>query len=244
MKTLIIVPAGDDSLHTTWSLEPYYNSIVNLFVVYYGTPRTEQKYKSTYYLEKQGAKWTIIKAAILYLGPIIYSYDYIWIPDDDLAFLGSNRPAKLSYIVEKYNLLCSQPALTGYITHSRLSQIPSSKDDVIYSYFVEIMCPLFEINFFKEVVYNLIVQNDSQSGWGYDFVWSYIIDTQYSPDRIGIINSCPVVHTRKPHKVNEGFYKKFNIDPFKELNLCKRKYKIPRGLKVHNIEEFVSKRKS
>jgi len=78
---LIIIPAGDKSLHTTW----FHSNIYDLYTIYYGEdPKVEKEYqeKSEFFMKKKGPKWQLFRAVLNNFD--WKKYKYIWIPDDDL----------------------------------------------------------------------------------------------------------------------------------------------------------------
>ena len=75
------------------------------------------------------------------LGSRLNDYDYIWLPDDDLAARTADIN-RLFSIARDYGLSLAQPAIaSGEISHQIVRQQPGLL--LRYTGFVEVMCPLF-----------------------------------------------------------------------------------------------------
>jgi hypothetical protein len=106
-KFLIIVPAGDNSLHKYW----YDSRIYDLYVIYFGDNkkiRDDYKKKADFFRSDKGPKWQLIRRTIKMFN--INKYHYVWLPDDDLEITKKNVEEFL-LISQKYNLKISQPSL-------------------------------------------------------------------------------------------------------------------------------------
>ena len=104
---LVIVPAGDKSLHTKWEG----SEIFDLYVIYFGSnPEIEKKYKnnSDYLISKRGPKWQLVRYVLNNFD--WQKYKYIWLPDDDLDISRKDIEEFLK-VSDKLNLSLSQPSL-------------------------------------------------------------------------------------------------------------------------------------
>ena len=82
-RFLVVVRAGDTSLHPTW-VDPGRPRSFDLVVSYYG--RDPQKYRDGPFprIDDPGQKF-IGAQRLLQREPFWRDYDYVWLPDDDLA---------------------------------------------------------------------------------------------------------------------------------------------------------------
>jgi hypothetical protein len=106
-RFLIIIPAGDNSLHKYW----YNSDIYDLYVIYFGDNKeTEREYKkkADFFRKDKGPKWQLIRRTIQTFN--INKYNYIWLPDDDLE-INKNNLEEFLLISEKYQFKLSQPSL-------------------------------------------------------------------------------------------------------------------------------------
>ena len=108
-KFIIIVPAGNNSLHESW----YNSNIYDLCIIYFGDDKEiEEKYKnkSDYFIKKKGPKWQLVRYAVKKIVINKKKYEYIWLPDDDLSIKKKNVE-DLFIISKKLKLKISQPSL-------------------------------------------------------------------------------------------------------------------------------------
>ncbi len=121
-------------------------------------------------------------------------YDFVIICDDDIA-LPDNFLESYLQLVARYDFALAQPARTheSYIDFHFVRQLSGLK--ARRTRYVEIG-PLFSV---RHDIYSLIFPFDESNymGWGYDFVWPYLIEKMGL--RMGIIDATPVDHSmRKP----------------------------------------------
>ncbi len=121
-------------------------------------------------------------------------YDFIIVSDDDISLPPDFLHTYLDLVL-KYDFALAQPARThnSYIDHPFVEQLDGLK--ARRTRFVEIG-PLISI---RRDVYSILLPFDESShmGWGYDFVWPYLIEKMGL--RMGIVDATPVDHSmRKP----------------------------------------------
>lgn len=123
-------------------------------------------------------------------------YDFIIISDDDISLPPRFLDTYLELVQEHDFALC-QPARTAdsFIDHHFVTQLGGIK--ARRTRFVEIG-PLVSLR--RDVVPILLPFDESaHMGWGYDFVWPYLVEK--AGLRIGIVDATPVEHSmRKPVK--------------------------------------------
>ena len=226
-KNIIIICAGDDSYHHKKKWFAKSRKYI-LCVNYFGSKNNMKKnYRDEcdIYIESQGPKWVIIRN-ILMKTKFWKKFDFIAFPDDDLD-ITVTKWNKLFQYGHKFNLNLYQPALVDngpeYIVHTHLTQ--HTECDFRYSDFVEIMIPIFSKNALKKS-FKILTDSMIKSGWGVDYIISRNILRNKS---IAVIDSIPITHTKKLGHTNSSkkssFYKKYNIDPEKELKYFLNKYK-------------------
>ena len=222
---LIIICAGDNSLHDYYE---WYNENRNyvLCVIYYGNDANKkQKYKVNcdIFIHAVGLKWHLIQH-VLKTGEWWKSFKYIAFPDDDLAFDNKHVAASIQlnnlFLFGKTNdFSLWQPALNGEnVAHKML--IANKDCDYRYVNFVESMIPFFK----KEALdkcYESIQDEDIQIGWGMDYIWATKLLTNEEPKKLAIVDKIIIVHTKPVGKeYPEG------VDPHKEKSTMIEKYKV------------------
>ena len=134
------------------------------------------------------------------------NYHFLLISDDDII-LPSNFLDQFLEIQMECDFAIAQPARShnSYVDHVFVEQLDGLK--ARRTRFVEIG-PLVS---FRHDIFSLIFPFDERSpmGWGYDFVWPYLLEKKGL--RMGIIDATPVDHSmRKP--VANYIYKKAKRD--------------------------------
>ena len=224
LRALVIVPAGDASLHPAWlQRKTHGEDSVRIAVVYYGdndAKAGEFRASADYFLQAKGAKWTLVRRALEELVPRWRTeFTHVWIPDDDLRFQDGDQAAALHRflrIAHDERVKLCQPALVdnGNITpaYRHLLRV-QPQNRLRWVNFVEIMAPCFATHALSRVFGSL---ERAQSGWGLDSVWP----TLFNFRDIAVVDAVPVVHTRPPSAFRSGdgasFYSKLGIDPGRE----------------------------
>ncbi|MCA6438296.1 MAG: hypothetical protein IM598_06745 [Chitinophagaceae bacterium] len=213
MKYLIISAVGDDSLHSEWIAG---NPEFDLCLIYYGnneTIATSYSKQSTFFHHAQGMKYRLIHEWVKNNFDLVQTYTYIWLPDNDVS-IATDHINKLFKTAEEYNLMLSQPAMTGYISH-RVTQ-PQPGSFLRYTNFVEVLAPLMHINTLLKLTDTFLI---NYSGWGYDYLWPLILG--YPENKIAIIDAIIMCHT-KPIGTD---YSRFPKHPKKEMKEIIKQHK-------------------
>ena len=188
-RNLVIVRAGDHSLHPRW-LDDDGNRSWDLLVSYFGDD-TEKYYRNDIIrIDGKGPKWPALKELIESQSDLIRRYDYVWLPDDDIDCRGQEID-RLFDLCRRHNLLLAQPALTSNSYFSWGVTIRNPFTRMRFTNFVEIMVPCFARDFLMRCVPNMA---ENFSGWGLDFLWSLLAAREIG--RVAIIDSVAVTHTR------------------------------------------------
>jgi Protein of unknown function (DUF707) len=188
-RNLVILRAGDASLHRGWIAEP--NRDFDLFISYYGQQPDMHKGDADYYEMRRGPKWSCIGDLLVDHGELINRYDAFWFPDDDLAAT-TETLNRMFGLFHGFGLALAQPALTtdSYYSWDTLLQKP--RYVLRHVAFVEVMAPLFERSALRACMQTF---SESRSGWGLDWVWPQLAG-KGRKDAIAILDATPVKHTR------------------------------------------------
>lgn len=196
-KNLVIVRAGEKSLHPQWLTDSERNW--DIVVSYYGENPERYINQCDYWHHFKGSKWEGLSAFVSENRDMINVYDYLWLPDDDL-FTTTGNINHFFTLCKNFDFCIAQPALTlnSYyswdITRQKSGTICRMTD------FVEIMAPCFKVD-------NLSLFADTfklnSSGWGLEWLWRNIAE-QAEKLNFGIVDSTPVFHTRKVGSIDHG----------------------------------------
>jgi hypothetical protein len=168
-KNLVILRAGDNSLHPGWLAGG--SRDFDLFISYYGSTENKHCEAADLYEMRKGPKWSCIGELLQEHPELLDQYDAFWFPDDDLEASTITLNRMFSFF-HAFELALAQPALTrdSYYSWDTLLQ----RDDYILRFvkFVEVMAPIFNRSSLKACVKSF---GESRSGWGLDWLglnWS------------------------------------------------------------------------
>jgi hypothetical protein len=213
-KNIIIIPCGDNSLHTEWISN---NSNFDIGIIYYGSDEdkfNEYSSKANFSLKLKGEKWFLINEFLDTYKNKLNKYEYFWFPDDDLKG-DVDSVNKLFDLNKTYNLELSQPSLDGHISHEIVKHVYGNL--LRYTNFVEIICPLMSYSTVLKLKHTFTL---TQSGWGVDFLWTKLLNNP--TDKIAIIDDVIITHT----KPVGSDYSRLNVNPMDELNHILRTYNL------------------
>ena len=143
---------------------------------------------SDYYFEAKGFKFEITKDAIDANADLVRQYDFIWLPDNDLA-ISTNKINALFHLCRDYNLELAQPAVrNNFVTHTTTIRRPHCI--LRYVNFVELMCPMFSKASLFQVLDTFKL---NRSEFGIDWIWAERLKSK----RIAIIDAVNVYHCKK-----------------------------------------------
>jgi hypothetical protein len=187
-RRLVVVRAGDASLHPQW-LDGGEAPTFDFAVCYYGDDPKAFSDCALRYAVK-GGKWDGFHAFFAANPNIFEKYDWIWLPDDDIA---TNTACinRLFDLTEKHTLHLAQPSLTWDSYFSHLITVQNPCFELRWTNFVEIMAPVFRADFLRKIVPTFAGR---RFGTGLDFMWArWMAEPWY---RTGIIDAVAVRHTR------------------------------------------------
>ena len=237
MKCLVILAAGENSLHEQWDLRPYKDVIVDILILQKRkeSPKEHQLSQKSprddNTLLQGNPKWSTVKHALPEYNSLIKTYDYLWIPDDDIQFTKACKIAQMVYFANKHKLYISQPALVGNEYH-RIILASGDKKTINYEYFVDSSCPIIKQDFFEDVVLNILLNDNSSSSWGIDIVWSVFCVRMYGPKSLGIMNQFTIEHIKEPHVFEIESYRKKIREYYHNIE----KHGIPVNVKIRPVD--------
>jgi hypothetical protein len=214
-KNLVIVRAGDHSLHPQWlSTEVQRNW--DLVISYFGGKEDPYAGQYEHLHQFKGSKWEGIADFCEKNETLIKQYDYIWLPDDDLLLTCQNINEFFDICAE-HDLALSQPALllSSYISYHITLQRYLCK--LRRTNFVEIMAPCFNQSLFNLTKHTFSL---TSSGWGLECLWKKIAKKN-NLYRFAIVDQTPLLHTRP---VSIGTNGGATESPENEMNWLLKKY--------------------
>jgi hypothetical protein len=191
-NALVIVRAGDNSRHPAWignGIDPGFD----LWVSYYGSGKIPLEQHCSYTERVKGPKWGPIHSLLEREWSRICCYDYVWLPDDDLA-ADAETLRRLFFVCSQNKFELAQPALTPESFFSHFITVRRRGLTFRWTNFVEVMAPCFRIDVLDSLRHTF---TESVSGWGLDLIW-YKIRRQ-PQHGFAIIDAAPVRHTRPIH---------------------------------------------
>jgi tetratricopeptide (TPR) repeat protein len=224
-RFLVVVRAGDNSLHPQWlqgSEARNWDMIVHSF----GNECPWQNEEGVEIIrasgaEIQGPKLRAIHALYERKKDHFLSYEYVFFPDDDLA-ADIETFNRIFLLADHFGLHYAQPALTHDSFMGAWGITMENRSFLLrYTNFVEVMAPVFSRAYLQLCAPSFI---ENISGYGLDLLWSSWVP---SPWKIGILDACPVKHTR-PFRVGKLYetLKELGSNPDQELVDLIRKWKL------------------
>lgn len=188
-KNLVILRAGEHSLHPRWLAAP--SRDFDLFISYYGRTEGLHQGDAEYWEHRPGPKWACIADLLEAQPALLEGYEAFWFPDDDLD-ADTNTLNRMFALFHGLQLKLAQPALTrdSYFSWEHLLVQPRYLMRQVG--FVEVMAPLFTQASLRTCLPSL---RSSKSGWGLDWVWPKLLGGA-ADGRVAVLDATPVKHTR------------------------------------------------
>ena len=221
-SNLLIVRAGDQSLHPTWLGAAGEPRNFDLMVSYFGATPGRFRDGADHYHAMVGPRWPAHDAICKESAELLARYDRIGFACDDLEAPLSAWNG-LFQACDWYELDLAQPAVEGFV----IRDITKPVDGLIlrYTSYVEIMCPVFSRRAFERLRGTF---SESVSGWGLPQLWSRVLP--YPEYRMAVIDA---VHIKHMSPIREGTLRPtldaLGIDPREEMM---------RVLEKHGIDKF------
>jgi Protein of unknown function (DUF707) len=219
-RHLVVVRAGDNSLHPQWLPPEGAPRSWDLVVSYFGHDPGMHRRADVRRIDHKGSKWVGLHT-LLTEGELDWqAYDRIWMPDDDLALAPQTVDA-LFELAERHDLALAQPSLShdSHISHGCTAHNP--RFTLRRTNFVELMAPVFSRELLQRVLPTFI---ENESGWGLDFLWQMFLDRPRHDS--GIIDALQMRHTRPVGGPNYARMVAEGKSPRDEMRRLYRKYSL------------------
>ncbi len=214
---LIVVRAGDSSLHPAW-LKSEPNRQWHLHISYYGRRADPYELPPQVSLSRDvGQKW-IGLLSCLKENPELLNYKYIAFPDDDLKMATGSWDGIFD-TAETSNADICQPSLDHRSFYWHDVTLNRKWLDYREVDFIELMSPVFKVNFLHKI---MPFFDENKSSLGLDYLWSHIANLENR--KMVITDKSVVLHTREigkgsqynglnPADEMKKLYLKYNIYP-------------------------------
>ncbi len=191
-RNLVVLCANERSLHTGWERDiDDSDRSWDLCIAYYGNPDTFPPPDFSEYacLQYRQPKFLGL-SNLMHKGSVLWNYDYIMFPDDDLQMKWSDVNTAFA-ICHEYDLQLAQPSLdpSGVINYKASRQNPLFL--LRFVTMVEIMAPIFSNQALRNCIHTF---GYNKTGYGIDYAWSKLVDGPLT--KIAVIDRVSVTHTR------------------------------------------------
>jgi len=186
----VIARVGDHSLHREWLNAPGELRNWDLILSYYGDLLETVGGGDWLLMAEKGTKWPVLHGLIQKNIDLIRQYDYVWLPDDDLA-CSCRDINRLFEICREEDIELAQPALThdSYFSHTLTLYSPAFR--LRYTSFVEIMAPCFRTDTLLKF---LSTFKENLSAGGLEYLWSALLGPAAA---MAVIDEVRIRHTRR-----------------------------------------------
>ncbi len=186
-RILILVRAGRDSLHRSWS--HLCHQIADVAVSTYDD--TDWSGPDVNYLHHMpGGKFSGIKKFFEEYPNLIETYDYVWTFEDDLLLPYSSL-MNARTLLEKYRFQLAGPSLSFESFFGWPIAVQNERMLFRGTDFVEIMAPIMSREFLRLALPHF---DANFSSWGYEWLWRKLLNDRRA--FAAILDVAPIVHTR------------------------------------------------
>ena len=191
-RNLVVLRANENSLHKQWKQDiSDSDRSWDLCTSFYGSPENllREDFAEYTVLQDKDRKFTALKK-LMHVDSVLWDYDYIMFPDDDLDMSWSNLNVAFA-VCQEYDLQLAQPSLdpAGFVNYQTTQQ---NKSFILrFVSMVEVMAPIFSRQALRTCVHTF---DFNISSFGIDYVWSKLV--QGPQTKIAIIDKVAVRHTR------------------------------------------------
>ena len=228
-RNLVIVRAGDSSLHPAWLAGPGERNW-DLVVSYFGKDPDRYRVADVTRIDGTGPKWPPLQALLMDHPGYLDNYDYIWLPDDDLAMSKSDMN-RFFDICREHRLELAQPSLTADSPMNHPLLINNSASRLRFTNFVEVMAPCFSSELLRRA---LPTFSATQSGWGIDWLWPRLVHNQSSG--VAVVDEIIIRHTRPLGGPNYDAMRAKGESPLDELLAFQREAGIDNvRIEIHKV---------
>jgi hypothetical protein len=218
-SNLVIVRAGDSSLHPAW-LRGATDRSWDLLVSYFGDDPDRYRDRDVLRVDGKGPKWQALYRLLTDRAELLARYQYVWLPDDDIACRVRDIEG-LFAAMRRHDLLLGQPSLSYGSHFSWCITLRNPMTRVRWTNFVETMVPCFHRDLLAKCLPMLAPY---VSGWGLDWAWPKEAGLQAR--RVAIIDEVSVTHTRPVGGPNHRFLDGRGLTAYDEMAHALRTYDI------------------
>lgn len=167
-RNLIIVRAGDESLHPNWCDDDGARDF-DLYVSYYGDTPGRFREGADRYHERKGTRWPVHDWIWRYERALLESYERVAFICDDVD--ARTRDWNLLFqLCDWYNLDCAHPTISGYVTQKITTPVNGCL--LRYTDWVFTMCPVLNQRALARVGDTF---GESVSGWSITRLWTALL---------------------------------------------------------------------
>ena len=226
-RFLVIVRAGDQSLHPAWTSDLSTRDW-DLVVSYFGDDPHRYREPGERRIDDKGQKYHGL-SALLTRETFWREYDYLWLPDDDLA-ADQATISKVFAITAARELSLTQPALSwaSYFSHPVTLLHPSFR--LRWTGFVEVMAPCFRRSALEICLPTFV---ETVSGWGLNWAWPVLLPDNV--ENMAVIDETVITHTRPIGGPSYDRLKELGITAHDEGRRIRLKYGVSEHLKRHAL---------
>jgi len=218
-RNLVIVRAGDSSLHPTW-LKGAADRSWDLLVSYFGDDPRRFRDQDVVRVDGKGPKWPALHRLLTERADLLRRYDYVWLPDDDIACRARDIERMFS-AMGRHDLLLGQPSLSSRSHFSWCITLRNPMTRMRWTNFVETMVPCFHRDLLARCLPMLAPYI---SGWGLDWAWPK--QAGLETRRVAVIDEVCVTHTRPVGGPNHRFLEERGLTAYDEMAHALRTYGI------------------
>ena len=190
-RYLVVVRAGDDSLHERWLAASERNW--DLVVSYGGDDAQIFRRPDVMRIDGKGAKWPALRELLASDAVDWRAYDYVWLTQGDMITTGEDV-SRMFDICSGLDLWVAHPALHRDSPTNHTITLHNPAFGLRFVNFVEATAPVFQTRFLGAVLPSLQL-NDSGGGLGY--LWPRLVDD--AGRRWAVIDSVPMQRMRPMH---------------------------------------------
>ena len=191
-RNLVVLRANEQSLHMSWARDIQdRDRSWDLCISYYGRLETfpPEDFSEFACLQNRQRKFVSLKE-LMHDASILWNYDYIMFPDDDLQMKWSDLNIIFD-ICSEFQLQLAQPSLdpASVINYKNSKQKPGFL--LRFVTMVEVMAPIFSSKALRQCIHTFDL---NQSGYGIDYAWTKLVDGPLT--KIAVIDRVAIQHTR------------------------------------------------
>lgn len=188
-RHLVVVRAGDTSLHPTW-LPASGQRSWDIVVSYFGDQPGRFEASDVTCVNWKGPKLGGIHALFRDRPDLLDRYDYVWLPDDDLAIAPEDID-RLFAEMRRFDLLLGQPGMTADSHWSWTVTLRNPATRLRYVNFIEVGLPCMRADLLRRVLPDL---GAYVIGTGFDWAWP--LKAGFDQRKVAVLDTVPVTHTR------------------------------------------------